>query len=192
MTTGSSGPISSSDKHARLREIVRAKSYIQGDVVLASGERSTYYFDMKPTMFDPEGADLLSDLLLERIGSVSCDLVGGLEMGAVPLISPINAKSHRAGRPIAGFFVRKQPKGHGTKKRIEGTTDVTGKSVVIVEDVTTTGGSAMKAVDELAEAGARISLVISILDRQQGAAELYKAAGIPFDSLFTASEFVGS
>ena len=180
-----------SSKRDRLREIVRAKSYIQGDVVLASGERSTYYFDMKPTMFDPQGADLLCDLLLERIGQVRCDLVGGLEMGAVPLISPINAKSHRDGRPIAGFFVRKQPKGHGTKKRIEGTTDVAGKAVVIVEDVTTTGGSAMKAVEELKEAGATISLVISILDRQQGAADLYKAAGIPFESLFKASEFLG-
>ncbi len=180
-----------SGKHGRLREIVRAKSYIQGDVVLASGERSTYYFDMKPTMFDPEGADLLADLLMERIAGVACDLVGGLEMGAVPLISPINALSFRKGRPIAGFFVRKQPKGHGTKKRIEGVADVTGKAVVIVEDVTTTGGSAMKAVDELREAGATISLVISILDREQGAAGLYKGAGIPFDSLFTASEIIG-
>lgn len=178
-------------KLARLREIVRSKSYIQGDVVLASGERSTYYFDMKPTMFDPEGADLLADLLVERIGQVECDLVGGLEMGAVPLISPINAKSHRDGHPIAGFFVRKQPKGHGTKKRIEGTTDVAGKAVVIVEDVTTTGGSAMKAVEELKEAGARISLVISILDREQGAAGLYASAGIPFASLFKAGEFLG-
>jgi orotate phosphoribosyltransferase len=178
-------------KRARLLTIVRDKSYIQGDVVLASGERSTFYFDMKPTMFDPEGADLLCALLLDRIAKVKCDLVGGLEMGAVPLISPINAESFRQGRPIAGFFVRKQPKGHGTKKRIEGTTDVAGKAVVIVEDVTTTGGSAMKAVEELREAGATISLVISILDRQQGAAELYKAAGIPFASLFTAGEMRG-
>lgn len=185
------GNVMTSSKRNRLREIVRAKSYIQGDVVLASGERSTYYFDMKPTMFDPEGADLLADLLMERIAGVACDLVGGLEMGAVPLISPINALSFRQGRPIAGFFVRKQPKGHGTKKRIEGVADVAGKAVVIVEDVTTTGGSAMKAVDELREAGATISLVISILDREQGAAALYKAAGIPFDSLFKASEIIG-
>jgi orotate phosphoribosyltransferase len=111
-------------------------------------------------------------------------------MGAVPLISPINARSFLMGKPVAGFFVRKSPKGHGTRKRIEGTTEVAGKAVVIVEDVTTTGGSAMKAVEELQAAGASISIVISILDRQQGAAGLYRAAGIPFESLFTADEFL--
>jgi orotate phosphoribosyltransferase len=177
-------------QRARLLEIVRAKSFVKGDVVLASGERSTYYFDMKPSMFDPEGAALLCDLIFARLKTIACDFVGGLEMGAVPLISPLNAKSFAAGRPIAGFFVRKQPKGHGTKKRIEGVSDLSGKSVVIVEDVTTTGGSAMIAVKELQEAGATVTLVISILDREQGAAALYKEAGIPFQSLFKASDFL--
>jgi orotate phosphoribosyltransferase len=178
------------EKRARLFAIVKAKSFVRGDIVLASGERSTYYFDMKPSMFDAEGAGLLCDLIFARLDGISCDYVGGLEMGAVPLISPLNAKSFAAGRPIDGFFVRKQPKGHGTKKRIEGVTDLKGKSVVIVEDVTTTGGSAMIAVRELQEAGATVTLVISILDRQQGASELYAAAGIPFQSLFQASDFL--
>ena len=179
-------------QRARLFEIVKAKSYVRGDIVLASGERSTYYFDMKPSMFDAEGASLLCELIFARITGVACDYAGGLEMGAVPLISPLNAKSFAAGRPIDGFFVRKQPKGHGTKKRIEGVTDLKGKSVVIVEDVTTTGNSAMIAVKELQEAGATVTMVISILDRQQGASELYKSAGIPFQSLFEASDFLNS
>lgn len=178
------------DHRERAFDIIKAKSFVKGDVVLASGERSTYYFDMKPSMFDPEGAELLSELILARLGTVGCDLVGGLEMGAVPLISPINAKSFRAGRPIAGFFVRKQVKEHGTRKSIEGVRDLAGKRAVIVEDVTTTGKSAMVAVNALREAGATIALVISILDRQQGAAQLYKDAGIPFQSLFTASDFL--
>ena len=178
------------DQRARLFTIVKAKSYVRGDIVLASGERSTFYFDMKPSMFDAEGAALLCELIFARIAGVACDYVGGLEMGAVPLISPLNAKSFAAGRPIDGFFVRKQPKGHGTKKRIEGVTDLSGKSVVIVEDVTTTGNSAMIAVKELQEAGATVTLVISILDRQQGARELYASAGIPFQSLFEASDFL--
>ncbi len=172
------------DQRARLFSIVKAKSFVRGDIVLASGERSTYYFDMKPSMFDAEGASLLCDLIFARLSDVACDFVGGLEMGAVPLISPLNAKSFAAGRPIDGFFVRKQPKGHGTKKRLEGVADLTGKSVVIVEDVTTTGNSAMIAVKELQDAGATVTLVISILDREQGASELYAAAGIPFQSLF--------
>ena len=180
------------EQRARLFAIVNAKSFVRGEIVLASGERSTYYFDMKPSMFDPEGAALLCELIFARLDGVACDYVGGLEMGAVPLISPLNAKSFAAGRPIAGFFVRKQPKGHGTKKRIEGVSDLSGKSVVIVEDVTTTGNSAMIAVKELQEAGAKVTLVISILDRQQGATELYANAGIPFQSLFKASDFLGS
>jgi orotate phosphoribosyltransferase len=180
------------EQRARLFAIVKAKSFVRGDIVLASGERSTYYFDMKPSMFDAEGAGLLCDLIFARLKGIACDYVGGLEMGAVPLISPLNAKSFAAGRPIDGFFVRKQPKGHGTKKRIEGVSDLNGKSVVIVEDVTTTGGSAMIAVKELQEAGATVTLVISILDRQQGASELYAAAGIPFQSLFQASDFLNS
>ena len=94
------------------------------------------------------------------------------------------------GRPIPGFFVRKTVKDHGTKKLIEGTGDLSGKSVVIVEDVTTTGQSAMQAVSALREAGAKIALVISIVDRQQGAVELYKEAGIAFQSLFTSGDFL--
>lgn len=184
--------IDDSAKRSRLFSIIKAKSFVRGDIVLASGERSTYYFDMKPSMFDPEGAALLCDLIFARLSGVACDLAGGLEMGAVPLISPLNAKSFAAGRPIAGFFVRKQPKGHGTKKRIEGVTDLAGKSVVIVEDVTTTGNSAMIAVKELQEAGAKVSLVVSILDREQGATELYGEAGIPFQSLFKASDFLAA
>jgi orotate phosphoribosyltransferase len=146
---------------------------------------------MKPSMFDPEGAELLAELIFARIAETGADIVGGLEMGAVPLITPISIASRRAGRPMPGFFVRKTVKDHGTRKLVEGLSDVKGKRVVIVEDVTTTtGGSAMKAVEALAAAGATVTLVISILDREEGAEKLYADAGIPFASLFKASEFL--
>ena len=179
--------ISLDDARSRLFEIIRTKSFVHGHVVLASGKESDHYFDMKPSMFDPEGAEILADLIVARIEPFDASCVGGLEMGAVPLITPISIASRRAGRPIPGFFVRKTVKGHGTKKLVEGLADVKGMRVVIVEDVTTTGGSAMKAVEALREAGATIALVISILDREEGAAKLYADAGIPFQSLFTAS-----
>jgi orotate phosphoribosyltransferase len=178
------------DARARLYDIVKSKSFVRGHVVLASGQESDHYFDMKPSMFDPEGADLLAELIYARIAAIEADIVGGLEMGAVPLITPISIASRRAGRPLPGFFVRKAVKDHGTKKLVEGLSDVNGKRVVIVEDVTTTGGSAMKAVEALTAAGAKIVLVISILDREQNAAKLYADAGIPFVSLFKASEFL--
>lgn len=178
--------------HARLFEIVRTKSFVRGHVVLASGKESDHYFDMKPTMFDPEGAELLATLISARIAETSADIVGGLEMGAVPLITPISIAARRAGRSLPGFFVRKTVKDHGTRKLVEGLSDVAGKRVAIVEDVTTTGGSAMKAVAALQAAGATIDLVISILDREEGAAKLYADAGIPFASLFRASEFLSA
>lgn len=180
------------DARARLFEIVRTKSFVRGHVVLASGKESDHYFDMKPTMFDPEGAGILADLIHARIAETDADIVGGLEMGAVPLITPVSIASRRAGRPLPGFFVRKTVKDHGTKKLVEGLSDVAGKRVAIVEDVTTTGGSAMKAVEALTAAGAKIVLVISILDREEGADKLYADAGIPFASLFKASEFLKS
>lgn len=178
------------EAHARLYDIIKAKSFVRGHVVLASGKESDHYFDMKPSMFDPEGAELLAELIYARIAETAADIVGGLEMGAVPLITPISIASLRAGRPMPGFFVRKTVKDHGTKKLVEGLSDVKDKRVVIVEDVTTTGGSAMKAVEALTTAGATITLVISILDREEGAGKLYADAGIPFASLFKASEFL--
>jgi orotate phosphoribosyltransferase len=181
---------STADARARLYDIVKTKSFVRGHVVLASGKESDHYFDMKPSMFDPEGAEILADLIYAKIAETDADIVGGLEMGAVPLITPVSIASRRAGRPLPGFFVRKAVKDHGTKKLIDGLADVKGKRVAIVEDVTTTGGSAMKAVEALTAAGASIVLVVSILDREEGAAKLYADAGIPFASLFKASEFL--
>ncbi len=177
---------------ARAFEIIKTKSFVTGTVTLASGKVSDHYFDMKPSMMDAEGAHLLAQLLLAEVRKVKADYVGGLEMGAVPLIAPISALSWVEGRRIDGFFVRKAAKDHGTQKLIEGVKDLSGRNAVIVEDVTTTGGSAMKAIKLLQDAGAKITLVVSILDREESAAELYRTAGIPFTSLFKASEFLKS
>lgn len=177
------------ERRNQLYMLLRERAFRRGRVVLASGKESDYYFDMKPAMLDPDGAALMADLILNEIQGVSVDAVGGLEMGAVPLIAPVAMKSPEHGRYLPGFFVRKAVKDHGTKKRVDGN-DIEGKSVVILEDVTTTGGSAMDAVKAVEEAGAKVALVISILDRGEGAAELYAQAGIPFKSLFKAEEFL--
>jgi orotate phosphoribosyltransferase len=175
----------------KLFALLKEKAFRRGRVVLASGRESDFYFDMKPAMLDPDGAALMAELILQQLQDVKADCIGGLEMGAVPLIAPVAMLSPKFGRPLPGFFVRKAVKDHGTKKRVDGT-DIAGKTVVILEDVTTTGGSAMDAVRAVTEAGANVALVISILDRGEGAAELYAAAGIPFKSLFTAAEFLSA
>ena len=174
----------------RLAELIRERSFGRRKVVLASGRESDFYFDMKPTMFHPEGASLLAKMILARLSALGIDYVGGLEMGAVPLIASVAALSHDRGKPLPGFFVRKAVKDHGTKKRIEGPASLAGKRVAILEDVTTTGGSAIQAVEVAREAGAEVALVLSIVDRLEGAAETFAKAGVPFASLFTADDFL--
>jgi orotate phosphoribosyltransferase len=177
------------NERGKLFALLKDKAFRRGRVRLASGRESDYYFDMKPAMLDPDGAALMAELILQQIHDVSADCIGGLEMGAVPLIAPVAMHSPAHGRKLPGFFVRKTVKDHGTKKRIDGN-DIAGKTVIILEDVTTTGTSAMDAVKAVREAGAEVALVLSILDRGEGAAELYAKAGIPFKSLFRAEEFL--
>jgi orotate phosphoribosyltransferase len=172
--------------------IIKAKSFTSGDFLLASGRRSDYYLDMKPTMFDPEGIDGLAQMVLHRLAAVDIDYVGGMALGAVPLVCAVSMRSIGAHKPLPGFFVRKVVKDHGTMKLIEGFASadaLKGKRVAILDDVTTTGGSAMGAVEAATDAGATVVLVLSIVDREEGAAEFYRQQGIPFEWFFQAREF---
>ena len=183
-------PMNKLSTRARAVNLIKERSFRRGDFVLASGKKSQFYLDMKPTMFHPEGANLLSELIFERIQDLKPDYVGGLEMGAVPLVSAINLLSQIRNQPISGFFVRKEIKDHGTKNRVESAGEIKGKRVVILEDVTTSGGSAMQAVKAVQAAGASVLLVLSIVDREEGAAEFFKNEKLPFDYLFRVSEFM--
>jgi orotate phosphoribosyltransferase len=177
----------------RLIAIIKTRSFQSGkEVTLASGRTSTYYFNMKPTMLDAEGAHLIATLILDKIAPLRADLIGGLEMGAVPLASAVAAVSHGAGKPINAFFVRKQAKEHGTKSLIEGLpagVSLAGKRVVIVEDVTTTGGSAIKAAEAVRAEGAEVVAVVTVVDRQEGAGEAFAAAGLTLTPLLTLADF---
>jgi len=175
-------------KKRQLLAIIRRQSLLQNrDFALASGRSSSFFFDMKRTMFDPQAAPLLADLLFDRIKGEAVDCIGGLETGAIPIVALLCARSWPE-KPLKGFFVRKEAKGHGTDKQIDGLLD-DGARVVLFEDVTTTGGSAMQAVTAARAQGATIVKVISIVDRLEGAAENFRMAGIPFDSIFTWRDF---
>lgn len=184
---------SSDAKRARLIDIIKARSFQEGpEMRLASGKLSTFYFNMKPTMLDSEGAHLIASLILDQLDGVEADLIGGLEMGAVPIASSVTAVAHARGRKLPAFFVRKQAKEHGTKSLIEGLArdeTMAGKRVIIVEDVTTTGGSAIKAAEAIRASGATIVRVITIVDRQDGADEAFKAANMDFRPLLTLANF---
>ena len=157
-----------------------------------SGRSTTFYFNMKPTMLDPEGGHLIATLILDALEGSDVDLIGGLEMGAVPLAVAVAVSSQIKGWPLRAFFVRKQAKEHGAKKLVEGLApgeSLQGKRIVVLEDVTTTGGSAMKAIEALKAEGAIIDRVITVVDRLEGAADTFKAAGVPFSALLTAADF---
>jgi orotate phosphoribosyltransferase len=185
--------VSISASRARLFRIIANRSFGRGEVTLASGRKSDFYFNLKPTMLNPEGAALLAELTFDALKDGNYDYVGGLEMGAVPIAGAIAQLSWINGHPIAAFFVRKKPKDYGAKAQVEGLTkdeSLNGKRIVIVEDVTTTGGSALKAAEAIREAGGEVALVLTMVDREEGATETFKDAGLPFKSLFKASEFL--
>ena len=186
------GRAAADPRKARLIRIIEERSlWRQADFELVSGAASTFYFDMKPTAFDPEGASLIAELILEALAADRVDLIGGLEMGAVPIIACVCQLSHRA-RPIAGFFVRKEAKDHGTKRLIEGVPrdqELAGKHAVLVEDVTTTGGSVLAAVGAARDAGCRVSKVVTVVDRLQGAGDYLRTHGIELVALLSAEDF---
>ncbi len=178
---------------SRLIEVVNKRSFSTGsETKLVSGRSTTFYFNMKPTMLDPEGGHLIATLILEALEGADVDLIGGLEMGAVPLAVAVAVASQIKGWPLRAFFVRKQAKEHGAKKLVEGLApgeSLQGKRIVVLEDVTTTGGSAMKAIEALKAEGAIIDRVITVVDRLEGAADTFKAAGVPFSALLTTADF---
>ena len=185
--------MSHAGQRQRLIEIVQARSFSTGaEMKLASGRTSNFYFNMKPTMLHPEGAHLIGELMLSAIAGDRADLIGGLEMGAVPIAAAVATVSHAAGRPVAAFFVRKQAKEHGTQSLIEGLMKgdtLSGRRVVIVEDVTTTGGSALRAAEAVTAVGGIVVRVVTVVDRQEGAAEAFAAASLPFSAVLTAEDF---
>jgi orotate phosphoribosyltransferase len=180
------------DVRSELRELVRARSFKRGNFTLSSGRESSLYFNMKPTMMSARGAELCARLMLEEISGLSADYVGGLEMGAVPVIGALGAISSSEGRPVQTIFVRKAPKSHGTKDLIEGlgpSESLSGKRVVVIDDVATSGKSILIAVEAVRSAGALVEHAVCLLDREEGATEMLASSGVALSRILTASEF---
>lgn len=153
-----------------LLKVITHRSFRRGSFVLAAGDTSQYFFDLKPTMLDPLGATLIADRVVAMLEHYQVSAIGGLAIGAVPIVAATVARSYRSEQPIRGFYVRKEAKDHGTRQLIDGL-DVNGLHVMLVEDVTTTGGSLLKAAQAVREAGATVSHAITVVDRLEGGAE---------------------
>ena len=178
------------DARARLLEIIRQKSLLRGTFKLVSGATSNYYLDMKPTTFDPEGATLIGEIICDMMqNDTDVDSIGGLELGAVPIVAAVCAQSFR-GRPVNGFVVRKEKKGHGTDQKIDGNFKPN-TTVVLIEDVTTKGGSVMQAVNAVRAQGATVKKIITIVDRLEGAEANLKTEGLVLAPIFTTKDLLG-
>lgn len=168
----------------RLLELLCEFAYREGDFVLSSGQQSSYYINCKPVTLHPEGALATGRLLLSML-SADVDAVAGLTLGADPIVSAVSVVSALGDRPIPALIVRKEAKGHGTMAYIEGPTLSEGANVVVLEDVVTTGKSAMQAVERLRGAGYKVDRILSLIDREQGGAEFYRSVGLDFEAVFT-------
>lgn len=162
-------------------------AYQEGDFLLSSGQKSSYYINSKPVTLHPQGAVAVGELLLNMLPE-DVQAVGGLTLGADPIVTAVSVVSAYEERPISALIVRKEAKGHGTQAYIEGPTLPQGAKVVVLEDVVTTGQSAMKAVERLRAVGYEVNQIVALVDRLQGGAEFYQSMGLKFEALFSIEE----
>jgi orotate phosphoribosyltransferase len=172
----------------RLMELIRERALKFGDFTLASGKKSPYYLDGKQVTLSAEGLLQISWGLLELLQGIQFSGFGGMSIGADPIVGGVLVAAAAQNRPLQGFMVRKEAKGHGTQRFIEGPISP-GEKVVIVDDVVTTGGSALQAVDRVQEFGCEVVHVVGIVDRLQGGEAAFKARGLSFSALLTIRDF---
>ena len=178
-------------ERAELMEIIRELSYEQREVTLASGRKSNFYFDGKQTTLHPRGSVLVGRAFYAALKNFSDDVdgVGGLTLGADPIATATSMISSLEGEAIPAFIIRKEPKGHGTGQWLEGGKNVPpGSKVVIVEDVVTTGGSSIKAIERAEAEGLVVLGVITLVDREEGGREAFEELNVPFSAIFTKTQ----
>lgn len=176
------------DTEQQLLELLKQRSFKRGAFQLASGATSSYYIDGKMCEVFSTGAFLIGRVLYERTKDLEFDAFGGLEVGAVPLTAATAIHYHLNGRTLEGFWVRDKTKTHGTRKIVEGGLKA-GDRVVIVDDVITSGGSSIRAVEAVRELGCQVVQVLALVDRLQGAAKAFAEHGLVFQSVFTIRDF---
>lgn len=168
----------------KLIELVRDKALEFGDFTLASGKKANFYLDCRKVTLDSEGAKTIADAMIEALTEDWPDAVGGMAVGAVPIAAAILTRAGELQRPLSGFFVRKQSKAHGKLRTVEGPVQP-GQRVVIVEDVVTTGGSSITAIEQCREYGLVVERVLAIVDRLAGGAQRFAEHGCQLTALMT-------
>ena len=175
------------DKQA-LIALVREKALKRGQFTLASGRQASYYLDCRKVTLDSAGANLVAQGMLQLLQEKWPDAVGGMAIGADPITAAIITLADIQGKSLAGFIVRKEAKQHGTGRDVEGPIQE-GQTAVIVEDVVTTGDSALTAIERVEAAGLKVAGVLAIVDRLEGGAEAFAQRGYPLKTLLTIRDF---
>jgi orotate phosphoribosyltransferase len=173
-----------------LLELLKEKALKVGKVILSSGKESDYYLDERIVTLLPEGAYLTAKIMLDMLKDMEVDAAGGPTVAADPIAGAIAAVSHAEGQPIAGFIVRKEPKGHGMGKQVEGPIQK-GMKVAIIDGTMTTGGSLLKAIDVMEKEGCEVAKVMVIIDRLEGGREKVQEKGYDFAAIFTRDDLLG-
>jgi orotate phosphoribosyltransferase len=178
---------------SRLARLLLELSYKEGDFTLTSGKKSDYYFDCKQTALNAEGGYLIGRLFVEMLKDYAVQGVGGMTLGADPLVTSVTVVSFLEGRPLPGFIIRKKSKGHGTNQYLEGLANFSrGDKVVLLEDVCTTGGTLITAAERVRDAGLDIVGVLAVLDREEGGRERLEEAGLALNAIFTRQELLAA
>jgi orotate phosphoribosyltransferase len=175
------------DARVRLLELFKSRAVSFGRFTLASGKESSYYINSKKAIFNSEAVSLLGEVIWQMTKDLNLQAVGGLEVGAIPMAAAVAQRYHQEGRPLEGFFVRKQAKGHGSQERVEGVLGA-GMRVGVLDDVLTTGGSVQQAINEIERVGGEVVAVVCIVDRLEGARELL-APRYNYLPIFTIRDF---
>lgn len=180
----------------RLKELIQSKAFLRRSspekpFKLASGGDSWKFFDCKPVTQDPEGIAIIAEIIFELVKDYKPDGIGGIATGAIPICTAVAYLSHLKGQPIPAFWVREEPKKHGTKNKIEGGLQP-GSRVVILDDVITKGTSVRKALDTVQEINCEVVEIITMVDREEGARQKFEEEGFKFTSLFKMSDFIKS
>ena len=174
-------------KHEQLKQLVKRDAVRFGKFILASGKESDFYADLRKVTLNAQGATLIGEIIAEMIKDHDVQAVGGMTMGADPIATASSVACYRAGREVHAFIVRKEVKDHGTGRLVEGPVKE-GDRVVVVEDVITTGGSTLKAIERIEAAGLVVDCVIAVLDRQEGGKETIEARGYKVYPIITRAE----
>lgn len=180
-------------KRIRLVELLRERSFERRRVILASGKESDFFIDCKQTILTAEGHALVGELMFDALAQLpACEAVGGVELGGCPLASAVALVSFQRGRPLPALYVRKAQKDHGTAKLVEGDKSIRpGMPVALLEDVITTGGSSLRAVQSLKQTGVNVVGIVALVDRLEGGREAIEAERLPLITLATRRDFMG-